>query len=245
MRPTSSSSTRRSALALTSTTRPLSESYRERRYHLQRPTPTVPSSRPGTQPTRTCTTCCSLRRKVQYAPSSTASQARHSTRAQDTDNARGLPKFDGCSREALRARHAKINSTRMSPGQNSDEFLYEFDTHRERLNTCDPPEGPTDHQLENIILQALPPEYERIRTSQLEKPDFGIADIRRMVSAIHAANLARSRSATGIARRGAAMLAAEDNRRDIICHYCERAGHFKNMCPYRAKHAATTARATE
>ena len=95
----------------------------------------------------------------------------------------------------------------------------------------DPPEGPTDRQLEDIILQALPPEYKRIRTSHLENPEVGIDDIRRMMSAIVAANFARSSSMTGIAGRGAAMPAAEDNRRDIICHYCERTGHFKNTYP--------------
>ena len=86
------------------------------------------------------------------------------------------------------------------------------------------------------ILPALPPEYERIRISHLEKPDFGIADIRRMLSAIYTTNLARSSSTKGIAGREAAMPVAEDNRRNIICHYCERAGHFKNTCPLRAKH---------
>ena len=129
-----------------------------------------------------------------------------------------------------------MNSARMSRGQDLDEFLYELDTRRERLNACDPPEGPTDRQFEDIILQALPPEYKSICTSHLEKPDFGIADIRRMMSTIYAANLARSSLTTGIAGRGAAMPAAEDNRRDIIFHYCERAGHFKNTCPLRAKH---------
>ena len=145
-------------------------------------------------------------------------------------------KYDGCSREALGAQYAKMNSTRMSPGQDPDEFLYELDTRRERLNACDPSEGPTDRQFEDIILQALPPEYEHICTSHLEKPDFGIADIRRMVSAIYAANLARLSLTMEIARRGAAMPAEEDNHRDTICHYCERAGHFKNTCPLRAKH---------
>ena len=116
-----------------------------------------------------------------------------------------------------------MNSARMSPDQDPDEFMYELDTHRKRLNALDPPEGPTDRQLEGIILQAIPPEYERIRTSHLEKPDFGIADIRRMMSAIYAVNFARSSSTTGIAGYGAAMSAAEDSRRDIICHYCERA----------------------
>ena len=93
--------------------------------------------------------------------------------------------FGGCSKKALRAEHAKKNSTRMNPGQDPDEFLYELDTRRERLNACDPPEGPTDRQFEDIILQALPPEYGRISTSHLEKLDFGIAVIRRMTSTIY------------------------------------------------------------
>ena len=33
--------------------------------------------------------------------------------------------FDGCSAKVLRAKHAKMNSARMSPGQDPDEFLYE------------------------------------------------------------------------------------------------------------------------
>ena len=145
-------------------------------------------------------------------------------------------KFDGCSREALRAGHAKMNSARRSPGQDPDEFLYEFDTRRERINACDPPEGPTDCPFEDIILQALSPEYECIRTLHLEKPNFGIADVRRMMPAIYAANFARSSSTTRIAGHRAAIPAAEDNRRDTICHYCERAGHFKNTYPLHAKH---------
>ena len=129
-----------------------------------------------------------------------------------------------------------MNSVEMSPGQDPDEFLYELDTRRKRLNACDPSEEPTERQFEDIILQALPPEYKRIRASHLEKPDFGIADIRRMMSAIYEANLAGSSSTTGIAGRGAAMPTAEDTRRDIICLYCKRAGHFKKTYPLRAKH---------
>ena len=105
-----------------------------------------------------------------------------------------------------------MNSARMRPGQDPDEFLYELDTRREHLNACDRPAGPTDREFEDIILEALPPEYERIRTSHIKKPDIGIADIRRVTSAIYAANLARSSSTTGFARRGAAMPAAKDNR---------------------------------
>ena len=60
--------------------------------------------------------------------------------------------FDGCLREALKAEHAKMNSAGMSPGQDPEKFLYELDTRRERLNACDPPEGPADRQYEDIIL---------------------------------------------------------------------------------------------
>ena len=52
-------------------------------------------------------------------------------------------KFDGCSGEALRAEHAKMNSSRMSTGQDPDEFLYELDIRRERLNACDGTDGPS------------------------------------------------------------------------------------------------------
>ena len=124
-----------------------------------------------------------------------------------------------------------MNSTRMSPGQDPDKILYKLDSRRERLIAYDPP-GPSNRGHHP---PALPPEYERIRTSYLEKTDVGIADIRRIVSAIYAVNLASSSSTTGIARRRAAMPAAENNRRYIICHYCENAGRFKNTCPLRAK----------
>ena len=123
-----------------------------------------------------------------------------------------------------------MNSAQMSPGQEPDEFVYELNSHRERLNACNFPEGPTDRQFENI-LQVLPPEYERILISHFEKTDFGIADIHRMMSAIYAVNLARLSSTAGIAGRGAAMPAAEDNHRNITSYYCERAGHFKDTCP--------------
>ena len=72
-----------------------------------------------------------------------------------------------------------MNSAQMSPGQDPDEFPHELDTRRERLNACDPPERPTDRQFQEIILQALPPEYERIGTSDPKKPDFGVSDIMR------------------------------------------------------------------
>ena len=40
-----------------------------------------------------------------------------------------------------------MNHTKMTPGQDPDEFLYIMDSRRDRLNTSTPPEGPTDRQI--------------------------------------------------------------------------------------------------
>ena len=109
-----------------------------------------------------------------------------------------------------------MTSTRMHPDQDPDDYSYRMDSCRDRLNACDRPEGPTDRQYEDIILQALSLEYDRIRQTHLQRRDFDLADIRRMMAAIYADNLSRSDSSKGIAGRGAA--------------------HFKTKYPLRIKH---------
>ena len=105
-----------------------------------------------------------------------------------------------------------MTSTRMRPGHDPDDYSYHMDSCRHRLNACDPPEGLTDRQYEGIILQALPSEYDRIRQAHLERRDFGLADIRRMMAAICADNLSRSESSKGITGRGVAMQAVDRGR---------------------------------
>ena len=78
-------------------------------------------------------------------------------------------RFDGCSRAAIRAEHIRMTSTRTRPGQDPDDYLYHMDNCRVHLNACDPPEGPTNRQYEDIILQALPSEYDPIRQTHLER----------------------------------------------------------------------------
>ena len=146
--------------------------------------------------------------------------------------------FKGSSREVICAEHAKINNTPMRLGQDLDEYFYTMDSCRDHLNACDPPEGPTDRQNKDIILQALPPEYTVIRQAHLERGDFELADIRRMMAAIYADIPARSRfdSVRGIAGSGATMQAMTRDRKDIKCHVCGRVGYFKRKCPLRLKH---------
>ena len=97
-----------------------------------------------------------------------------------------------------------MNRTKMSPGQDPDEFLYIMDSGRNRLNTNTPTEGLRDWQDEDFLLQALSPDYESIRRAHLERRDFGLADNRRMMAAIYADNLSRrSIISAGIAGPGA------------------------------------------
>ena len=129
-----------------------------------------------------------------------------------------------------------MNHTKMTPGQDPDEFLYIMDSRRDRLNTSTPPEGPTDRQYEDILLQALSPDYESIRRAHLKRRDFGLADIRRMMAAIYADNLSRrSITTTGIAGPGAAMKTVDRDLSDVQCHNCSTFGHYRRNCPNRRK----------
>ena len=49
-------------------------------------------------------------------------------------------------------------------------------------------------RYEDIILQALPPEYERVRTASYERRDFGLEESRHMVHTMYVDYLSRSLS---------------------------------------------------
>ena len=165
-------------------------------------------------------------------------QGKTPTEGEGHGQRRGQPfreKFGGCLRAAIRVEHIRKRSTRMRPSQDPDNDLYHMNNCRGRLNACDPPEGPTDRQYEDIILQVLPLEYDRIRRTLLDRRDFGLADIRRIMVAIYANNLPRSESSKGIAGRGAAMQAVDRERTSVLCHYCDQFRHFKRKYLLRTK----------
>ena len=85
-----------------------------------------------------------------------------------------------------------MTSTRVRPRQDYDDYLYHMDSYRDRLNAYDPLEGLTDRQNEDIILQVLLSEYDRIHQTHLERRSFGHANIRRMIPAIYVDSLSRS-----------------------------------------------------
>ena len=107
-----------------------------------------------------------------------------------------------------------MQTVKMRSDQDPDNFLYKKDRCRDHLNSVSPKEGPSDRLYDDIILQCLPPEYDRSRQTHFEREDCNSADSRRMMSKIYADNLARSHSdsSRGIAGRGVAMQAGDGAR---------------------------------
>ena len=141
-------------------------------------------------------------------------------------------KFDDCSHEALRAAHQELETVKMRSDEDLDDFLYMKDRCRDRLDSVTPKEGPSDRRYEDIILQYLPPEYDRIHQTHFKRESYNLADIRRMMSKIYADNLARSHSdsSRGIVGRGVAMQATGRDLSKINCHYCNKFDHYENDC---------------
>ena len=75
----------------------------------------------------------------------------------------------------------------MDPGQDHDDSFFILDECRQQLE--DMGESVHDERYEDIILQALPVEYERVRQTSHEKRDFGLDNIRHMVHSIYVDNL--------------------------------------------------------
>ena len=108
----------------------------------------------------------------------------------------------------------------MQSDEDPDNFLYKKDRCHDCLNSVIPKEGPSDHQYENIILQRLLPEYDRIGQTHFGRDNCDLADIRWMMSMMYADNLARSNSdlSRGIARRSVAMQATGRDLSNPNCH---------------------------
>ena len=108
----------------------------------------------------------------------------------------------------------------MRSDEGSDKCFYKKDQCRDRLNSVTPKEGSSDRRYVNIILQCLPPEYDKTRQTNFEREDCNYTDIRQMLSNIYADNLTRSNSdsSRGIAGRVVAMQATGWDLSNIDCH---------------------------
>ena len=131
-------------------------------------------------------------------------------------------KYNSHTKGARRACHEKLDATRMDPGQDPENFFFTLDEYCQQLE--DMGESVHDERYEDIILQALPVEYERVRQTSHEKRDFGLDDIRHMVHSIYVNNLSRPSKSSLIAGRGVAMKAIGDNNSNNLqwCNYCKK-----------------------
>ena len=137
-------------------------------------------------------------------------------------------KYNSHTKEARRAYTEKLHSTKMKSGDDPDNFLYTMDGFRKRLEDVGQPAP--DERYEDIILQAIPAEYERVHTASYERRDFHLADIRRMMSALYIDCLSRPNKSPLVASRGDAIQATEGDDSAIKCHYCGNPVHRQKNC---------------
>ena len=137
-------------------------------------------------------------------------------------------KYNGHTKEARRAYHEKLHNSKKRSGDDPDNFLYIMDSFRERLEDMGQPVP--DERYEDIILQALPAEYERVRTAIYKRRDFHLSDIRRMMSALCIDCLSRPNNSPLITGRGVAMQATGGDDSSIKCHHCGNPVHLQKNC---------------
>ena len=137
-------------------------------------------------------------------------------------------KYNSNTKEARRAYHEYLHNTKMKSGDDPDDFLYAMDGYRERLEDMGQPVP--DERYEDIILQALPAEYERVRTASYERRDFPLADIRGMMSALYIDCLSRPNNSPLVVGCGVAMHLTGGGNSPINCHYGGNPGHRQKTC---------------
>ena len=103
-----------------------------------------------------------------------------------------------------------------------------MDDNCERLEVMGQPVP--DARYEEIILQALPAEYERVSTASYERRDFHLEDIRRKMSGLYIDCLSRSSSFSPVEDRGVSMEATGGDNSAINSHYFGNPGHHQKTC---------------
>ncbi|CAM9719821.1 unnamed protein product, partial [Sphacelaria rigidula] len=117
-----------------------------------------------------------------------------------------------------------------------------MDGYRDRLEEMG--QSVPDERYEDIILRALPAEYERVRIASCERRDLNLSDLRYMVSTMYAGYLSRPDTTNSVAGRGVAMQASGRNdgckRSQVTCYHCGKQGHVRKDCPAQSATRALT-----
>ena len=136
-----------------------------------------------------------------------------------------LEKNNNYTKEAKRAYHEYLHNAKMKSGDDPDDFLSTMDGYRERLENMGQPVP--DERYEDIVLQSLPAEYERVRTASYERRDFHLSDIQRMINALYIDCLSRPNNSPFVVGRGVAIHLTGGGDSPINYHYCGNLGHHK------------------
>ena len=137
-------------------------------------------------------------------------------------------KYNGNTKEARRAYHEYLHNTKMKSGDDPDDFPCTMDDYRKRLEDIGQPVP--DERYEEIILQAIPAEYERVRTVSYERRDFHLADIRGMMSALYIDCLSHPKNSPSVVGVGVAMHLTAGGDSPINCHYCDSPINRQKTC---------------
>lgn len=93
-----------------------------------------------------------------------------------------------------------------------------------------------DRQYEDIVLQALSPDYESIRRARLGRRNFGVPNIRRMMAILYAENLSRrSITSAEVTQPGAAMKTMDRDLSIIRSHNSSIFVYYRRNSPNRRK----------
>ena len=118
-------------------------------------------------------------------------------------------RFDGNTKEARSACREKLTHASMKSGEDPIDFFAKLD--EQRLRLADMVETLTDESYEDIILRALPKEYDFVRQQSHTNRNFGLTGIKTTAINMFIDDLSRKSSASAVAGRGVAMQATQSH----------------------------------
>lgn len=132
-------------------------------------------------------------------------------------------KYLSKSKEARRALLQRLHDTKMSHGQDPDDYFLAAELIRAEL--YDMGEPVSDATYEDILVRGFTSEYDTLKMSIYRDPTYTLDQIQLTMRNFYLDELSRAGSVTSVAGRGAAMVMS------IICHNCQQPGHYKSTCP--------------
>ena len=115
--------------------------------------------------------------------------------------------FDGNTKEARRACREKLTRASMKSTEDPIDFFAKLD--EQRLRLADMGETLTDESYEDIILRALPKEYDFVWQQSHMNRNFGLTGIKTTAKNMFIDDFSRKSCASAVAGRGVAMQATQ------------------------------------